>query len=219
MGCTGSKGGGEDGEGGFSFKDIMSSPNKSENIRDGLKKAIGDVVRQMETTKEKMRLLEHEKAGLVATNIEMRDKLQITVAKTDKLREDREEQMNEIWSADAKAIHSACTNFNGADKEALVDVMTNRTNWQITRIADEYQKMYKTKMMANLETSFKSMLGLKTGLCRFILLRCMEPSTCLATLLREYSDGLTLDDDHLIELIMTRTNAELKAAFKGVFIF
>ena len=162
-----------------------------------------------------MKVLEFEKAGISAVNIELREKLETTVAKADKLRADREEMLDAVWTADAKAIRDASTNFNGADKEALVDVMTNRTSWQIARIAEVYQRAYKAKMMASLESSFRTMIGGKSGLCRLILLRAMEPATCLATLLREYSDGLTLDDDHLIELIMTRTNAELKAAFKG----
>ena len=59
------------------------------------------------------------------------------------------------------------------------------------------------------------MIGGKSGLCRLMLLRSMEPAARIATLLREYSDGISLDDEHLIEILMSYSNNELRAAFKG----
>ena len=54
-----------------------------------------------------------------------------------------------------------------------------------------------------------------------ILLRLYQTITAtrIATLLREYSDGITLDDELLIETVLTKSNAELKEAYKGNLIF
>ena len=61
----------------------------------------------MELVKEKMHTLEYEKIGLASHNEELRTKLVATCAKSDQLRDDRDSLMNDVWEADAAAVHDA----------------------------------------------------------------------------------------------------------------
>ena len=121
--------------------------------------------------------------------------------------------MDRIWELDAQDIKKACKTFGGSDKDALVDILTARTGWQIRLIAKSYFDQYKSFMHKDLESAFIGLLGLgKSNLCRLVLLRAMELDMRDAVLLREFSSGISLDDEFLIETIMSRSNAELKAA-------
>lgn len=193
---------------------MSTLPNRdAKSIRDTLKKEIVGVIKKMKETQQKMLQLEQEKKGLDLNNEELRAKLVAQCGKTDVMKQEREDAMNEIWETDADTINDACKNFGGADKDALVDVIFCRTGWQLAIVSDFFEDKYGSTMNKALEQAFKSMIIGKSSLCRMILLRAMEPSIRDATLLREYSDGITLDDDHLIEILSTRSNNELRLAF------
>jgi len=216
MGCKGSKGVREmDGPPSLSsLNELPESKGEKQDatLRAKLKQEMMDILAAMKELKLNVRTSEQEKQGLTSTIEELRTKLVITISNKDRLKEEREEFMNQIWTLDADDIKKACKSFGGSDRDSLVDILTARTGWQIREIAGFYEQKYKSKMHKDLENAFKGFLGGKSGLCRLILLRAMEPDTRDATLLREYSSGLSLVDEYLIEIIMTRSNAELKAA-------
>ena len=98
-------------------------------IRENLKKEIKETIKTMSDYVEKLKVLESEKIGLCLNNEEMRLKLIGTAAKTDFMKQEREDLMNEIWKRDAEAINRACKNFGGADKDSLVDIMSRRSGY------------------------------------------------------------------------------------------
>ena len=56
--------------------------------------------------------------------------------------------------------------------------------------------------------------GGNTGLSKLLTYRIMIQPERDAALIRDYSDGMSLDDDNLIEIVTTRTNEELSLAIK-----
>jgi len=115
----------------------------------------------------------------------------------------------------AKKMKSALVGTN--DKSALVNIICTRTRWQLKDIAEMYEEKYEVKLLdtvnAALSTLVSSfMTGSGQGLNKLIKYKLSDQPTRDATLLREFSDGITLDDENLWEILCTRSNEELKAA-------
>ena len=117
--------------------------------------------------------------------------------------------------AAAKKMKSALV--GSSDKNALVNILCTRTRWQLKDIAELYEDRYDVKLidtvnaaLSTLVTSF--MTGSGQGLNKLIKYKLSDQPTRDATLLREFSDGITLDDENLWEILCTRSNEELKAA-------
>jgi len=133
----------------------------------------------------------------------------------------RKPLIDKTMAKDADDINKALNRsgqFN-VDKMGLINILCTRTKWQIKLISDVLQKKYKVNLLEQvvneLTTTWgKISSGALSGLCKLFVYRILPQHERDAALLRDSSDGISLDDDGLIEIITTRTNKELKLAME-----
>lgn len=107
-------------------------------------------------------------------------------------------------SDDAAALRTAMKGF-GTDEKAIVAVLANRTIAQRLEIIKAYKTAYGKDLIKNL----KSELGGK--LEDAIVALMMSPAHYAAESLRKAMKGAGTDEEVLVEILCTRTNAELRA--------
>nr|XP_056704282.1 annexin A1 [Euleptes europaea] len=106
-------------------------------------------------------------------------------------------------SDDCEALHKAIT-VKGVDEKTIIDIITKRTNAQ-------RQKIKETCLQLNgkpLEESLKK--ALKDPLEGVVLALLKTPAQYDAEQLRASMKGLGTDEDTLIEILVTRTNKEIR---------
>lgn len=215
MGCGGSKHG---------ALDPASEPNLTE-IKDATdqrpKQLLKDIDKYYKIYLEKKDILKpliSERTGLQALLDEERERLVTLLATKEKLFQDRAALLQYTWERDADDIYRAFNKFS-VDKSMLVSILMNRTKWQIEEIAKAFEKKYGKSLLLFVISEMTTMLGTlatggNTGLAKLLSYRIMLQPERDAAFLRDFSDGLGLDDEGLIEIIMTRTNYELKQAIE-----
>ncbi|ELT88886.1 hypothetical protein CAPTEDRAFT_226167 [Capitella teleta] len=114
---------------------------------------------------------------------------------------------------DAKILRKAMKGL-GTDEKAIVDVLCNRSNEQRIQI----KMMFKTSYGKDLIKELKSELG---GRFEDVVVALMEkPSDYDAICLQKALSGAGTDEDCLIEVMCTRSNAEIQAvkdSYKKLF--
>ncbi|XP_067839177.1 annexin A1a [Heptranchias perlo] len=111
-------------------------------------------------------------------------------------------------SADAVALNKAI-NAKGVDEESIIHILTTRTNWQRQQIAQDYQQsagkqlkdVLKSKLSSKLETVVLDLL--------------QTPAQFDANQLYYATKGLGTDEDCLIEILVSRSNKEIKEIIKA----
>lgn len=93
----------------------------------------------------------------------------------------------------------------------------NIIRWQLKEIADLYEEKYDKKLIDDVNAALSTLLttfmtGSGQGLNKLIKYKLSDQPTRDAQLLREFSDGISLEDENLWEILCTRSNEELKAA-------
>jgi hypothetical protein len=102
----------------------------------------------------------------------------------------------------------------GTDEKAIIDVLGHRTTYQRLQIVEKYKLLYGKDLMREL----KSELSGHFEDC--ILALCLSPSDYDATELRNAMKGAGTDEDTLIEILCSRTNAQIrkiKEAYSRLF--
>eukprot|EP00961_Rhodomonas_salina_P117440 1580785-Rhodomonas_salina.1 len=140
----------------------------------------------------------------------------------EELEEVRDEEMGmtqalqfHIASQDADDIREA-TKGMGTDEDKLAKVIVTRLQEMVMQTDYLYKTRYKDSLETVMNKEGKSMLGFLTGALsdfgRFCSYRVMPQARRDALILRKCMAGMGTDDKALVEILTTRTNAELRAA-------
>ncbi|XP_041042157.1 annexin A1a [Carcharodon carcharias] len=111
-------------------------------------------------------------------------------------------------NADAVALNNAL-HAKGVDEETIIHILTTRTNWQRQRIAADYQQ----SVGKQLKDVLKSKLSSKLEIVALDLLQ--TPAQFDAHQLHSAMKGLGTDEDCLVEILVSRSNKEIKEIIKA----
>ncbi|NXK55838.1 ANXA6 protein, partial [Chauna torquata] len=116
-------------------------------------------------------------------------------------------------SQDAEALYSAMKGF-GSDKEAILDLITSRSNRQRVEICQAYKSLYGKDLIADLKYEL-------TGKFERLIVSLMRPPAYSdAKEIKDAIGGIGTDEKCLIEILASRTNQEiheLVAAYKDAY--
>ncbi|CAL8091814.1 unnamed protein product [Calicophoron daubneyi] len=102
----------------------------------------------------------------------------------------------------------------GTDEKAIIDVLGHRTIYQRLQIVEKYKLMYGKDLMRELKAELSGHFE------DVIMALCLPPSEYDATELRNAMKGAGTDEDTLIEILCSRTNAQIvkiKEAYSRLF--
>ncbi|XP_060096283.1 annexin A6 isoform X2 [Heteronotia binoei] len=105
---------------------------------------------------------------------------------------------------DAKVLRKAMKGF-GTDEDAIIDVVTRRSNTQRQEIITAYKSHFGRDLMADLKSEIAG------ALAKVILGLMMTPAQYDAKQLKKAMEGAGTDESILIEILATRTNPEIQA--------
>uniref|UniRef100_A0A8C0AZ95 Annexin n=1 Tax=Buteo japonicus TaxID=224669 RepID=A0A8C0AZ95_9AVES len=116
-------------------------------------------------------------------------------------------------SQDAEALYNAMKGF-GSDKEAILDLITSRSNKQRVEICQAYKSLYGKDLIADLKYEL-------TGKFERLIVSLMRPPAYSdAKEIKDAMAGIGTDEKCLIEILASRTNQEihdLVAAYKDAY--
>jgi hypothetical protein len=211
MGCRGSK------------NDVVELPPDLTEIKDTTDQRPKQIIKDIEKfykiyleKKELLKPLIAERSGLQALLDDERERLLGLLAKKDKIAQEREPLLVYTWERDADDIYKAFGKFS-LDKGTLISIFMHRSKWQVEEIAKVFQNKYGRSLLDYVISEMTTVIGTlatggNTGLAKLLTYRIMLQPERDAAFLRDFSDGIGLEDENLIEVVMTRTNAELRAA-------
>ncbi|RMB96705.1 hypothetical protein DUI87_26770 [Hirundo rustica rustica] len=114
---------------------------------------------------------------------------------------------------DAEALYNAMKGF-GSDKEAILDLITSRSNKQRVEICQAYKSLYGKDLIADLKYEL-------TGKFERLIVSLMRPPAYGdAKEIKDAISGVGTDEKCLIEILASRTNQEihdLVAAYKDAY--
>ncbi|NXX99235.1 ANXA6 protein, partial [Centropus bengalensis] len=114
---------------------------------------------------------------------------------------------------DAEALYNAMKGF-GSDKEAILDLITSRSNKQRVEICQAYKSSYGKDLIADLKYEL-------TGKFERLIVSLMRPPAYSdAKEIKDAIAGIGTDEKCLIEILASRTNQEihnLVAAYKDAY--
>ncbi|KAL8212086.1 UNVERIFIED_CONTAM: Annexin A6 [Gekko kuhli] len=105
---------------------------------------------------------------------------------------------------DAKVLRKAMKGF-GTDEDAIIDVVTHRSNAQRQEIIKAYKSHFGRDLMADLKSEVAG------ALAKVILGLMMTPAQYDAKQLKKAMEGAGTDESILTEILATRTNQEIQA--------
>ncbi|XP_026541826.1 annexin A6 isoform X1 [Notechis scutatus] len=105
---------------------------------------------------------------------------------------------------DAKVLRKAMKGF-GTDEDAIIEVVTQRSNDQRQDIIKAYKSHYGRDLMADLKSEISGPLA------KVILGLMMPPAFYDAKQLKKAMEGAGTDESALIEILATRNNQEIQA--------
>ncbi|XP_039196850.1 annexin A6 isoform X1 [Crotalus tigris] len=114
---------------------------------------------------------------------------------------------------DAKVLRKAMKGF-GTDEDAIIEVVTQRSNDQRQEIIKAYKSHYGRDLMADLKSEISGPLA------KVILGLMMLPAFYDAKQLKKAMEGAGTDESALIEILATRNNQEIhaiNAAYKEAY--
>ena len=210
MGCTSSK----DDFSALAPGEIPQLKGKeAERAVKRMKAEIETIVAYINEQKDAMKPLILERNGVNVMLTEQREKLMKLLARKEALFNERAPLMEVVWERDADVIYEAFNSGFTIDKSALIEVLANRTRWQINLIAEVYEKKYNLSLIyqiiSSMTTLFGSLVtGSQTNLCKLLIYRILNQRERDAALLKDYIN----DPDVICEIFATRTNQELRLA-------
>ncbi|NWY59903.1 ANXA6 protein, partial [Chionis minor] len=114
---------------------------------------------------------------------------------------------------DAEALYNAMKGF-GSDKEAILDLITSRSNKQRVEICQAYKSLYGKDLIADLKYEL-------TGKFERLIVSLMRPPAYSdAKEIKDAIGGIGTDEKCLIEILASRTNQEIRdlvAAYKDAY--
>lgn len=183
-----------------------------------LKKDVIKLYKSNNDKREKLKVdcrpLLSERRGLNACIDEERERLNTLLLQKDELEKQREVLMNKTWAQDVDDIHKA---YEMKDKPTLTNIIVSRTKWQLDIIRVMYQKKYNEEIYERLATDGQNLIGKlftgsQTNLCNILIYRIMPQPERDAAFLRDFTQGMSNQDENILEIVMTRSNLELRFA-------
>ncbi|KAI1898249.1 hypothetical protein AGOR_G00070390 [Albula goreensis] len=107
-------------------------------------------------------------------------------------------------ASDAKALRKAMKGF-GTDEDAIIDIVTQRSNEQRQQIRQAFKSNLGRDLMADLKSE------LSKNLCRLIMGLMMTPAEFDSRMMKKAMEGAGTDEHALIEVLVTRSNQEIQA--------
>jgi regulator of replication initiation timing len=145
-----------------------------------MQRDIDEIYKYLSEQRIAVRPLLLEKKGLDVLLNEQKEKLARLLAKKEELLQQRAPLMEAVWESDADIIYESFNEGFTVNKNALVDVLANRTKWQVDLIADVFEKKYNVPLQQQISSKLSSTMGsLVAGsnkyLCKLIRLRRHDP--------------------------------------------
>lgn len=194
--------------------------NVSEQKPKALIRDIEKIYKAYVERKEQIKPFIFERTGLQSLLEKEREKLMTALAQKEQMKLERDELLKLTWEKDADDIHRAF-NFGSLDKGLLISIIMNRSKWQLQLIAEIFELKYGRSLLEFVINEMTTVLGTlatgsNTGLSKLLTYRIMTQPERDAAFLRDCSDAVItgLVDDIIIEIVTTRTNAELSAALE-----
>ncbi|XP_077182656.1 annexin A6 isoform X2 [Paroedura picta] len=136
-----------------------------------------------------------------------------STGKTGKCRGSVKDFPNFDANQDAEALYNAMKGF-GSDKEAILDLITSRSNKQRIEICQAYKSLYGKDLIADLKYEL-------TGKFERLIVGLMRPLEYFdAKEIKDALQGIGTDEKCLIEILASRTNRQIHAlveAYKDVY--
>ncbi|CAF99152.1 unnamed protein product, partial [Tetraodon nigroviridis] len=107
-------------------------------------------------------------------------------------------------AADAQALRKAMKGF-GTDEDAIIDIVAQRSNAQRQEIRQTFKSLLGRDLMKDLKSE------LSKNLERLIIGLMLTPAEFDAKMMRKAMEGAGTDEHALIEILVTRSNAEIQA--------
>ncbi|MCJ8735630.1 hypothetical protein PDJAM_G00249350 [Pangasius djambal] len=107
-------------------------------------------------------------------------------------------------ASDAQDLRKAMKGF-GTDEDTIINIVTKRSNAQRQEIRQVFKSLLGRDLMADLKSE------LSKNLCRLIMGLMMTPAEFDAKMMKKAMEGAGTDEHALIEILVTRSNQELKA--------
>ncbi|XP_067422524.1 annexin A6 isoform X2 [Emydura macquarii macquarii] len=105
-------------------------------------------------------------------------------------------------SQDAEALYNAMKGF-GSDKEAILDLITSRSNKQRSEISQAYKSLYGKDLISDLKREL-------TGKFERLIVGLMRPLAYFdAKEIKDALQGIGTDEKCLIEILASRTNQQI----------
>lgn len=194
---------------------IVDETAKPEQLKKEINKLYKIVNEKRETLKKSLRPFLAEKRGLTTMLEEEKEKLLTLLDTKNQLDEEKKKYLETLFDKDADEIFRC---YEAKDKTGLCNVVCNRTRDQLEKVCQRYEQKFGESLRHRLESEGKSLTGsLFTGsltnFSKLVLYRIMPPDERDAGFLREFTTkGMSIQDENILEVILTRTNRELSAA-------
>jgi hypothetical protein len=194
---------------------IADHDAKPEQLRKDINKIYKAITEKREKLKTQLRPFLAERRGINAMLEEEKERLLQLLEEKGKLEQEKAQLMEMTWNKDADEVYRC---YEAKDKPGLVNVLACRTRYQLEQICRIYNEKYGEELHIRLASEGQRLLGkLFTGsltnFSKLLMYRVMPQDERDATFLREFTTrGMSIQDENILEVILTRSNRELAAA-------
>ena len=194
----------------FQPLEVVATDAKPEQLKKEINKTFKAMTEKRDKLKTALKPFLAERRGLNAALDEEKEKLVTLLEEKQRLEEERESMMEQCWDTDADEIRKA---YDQKDKGGMISVICNRTRWQLDLISERYEEKYGEVMHERLKQEGKGFFGGMTNLSMLLLFRIMPEDERDAAFLRDFTTrGMSIQDENILEVVLTRTNKQLGAA-------
>lgn len=195
---------------------LIDMDAKPDVLRKQISKLAKTIAEKREKIKPQVKPMLAERRGLQSMLEHEREKLMKFVEQKTELEGERLALMSTCWNEDADELYEC---LESRKLEDLVLICATRTKWQLVEISTIFFEKYHDTLQSRLVTENQYIIGkLFTGsisyLVKLLVYRTMPQNERDAAFIRDFTAGMSLQSENLMEIVLTRSNAELKDAMK-----